>query len=61
MPVLVQYVTYLNPIRYFVEIIRGIFLKGTGIRILWPQLLTLAVYGVLILFASALRFQKTLD
>jgi ABC-2 type transport system permease protein len=61
MPVLVQYVTYLNPIRYFVEIIRGIFLKGTGIRILWPQILALSGYGVLILVASALRFQKKLD
>jgi ABC-2 type transport system permease protein len=61
MPILVQYVTYLNPIRYFMEIIRGIFLKGTGIRMLWPQLLALAVYGVLILVASALRFQKKLD
>ena len=61
MPIAVQYVTYLNPLRYFMEIIRGIFLKGVGIRILWPQLLTLFVYGVLILVASALRFQKKLD
>jgi ABC-2 type transport system permease protein len=61
MPVLVQYVTYLNPLRYFVEIIRGIFLKGIGIRILWPQVLALGGYGVLILVASALRFQKKLD
>jgi len=61
MPVLVQYVTYLNPLRYFVEIIRGIFLKGIGIRILWPQVLALGGYGVLILLASALRFQKKLD
>ena len=61
MPVAVQYVTYLNPVRYFMEIIRGIFLKGVGIRILWPQLLALSFYGVLILLASALRFQKKLD
>ena len=60
MPVLVQYVTYLNPLRYFMEIVRGIFLKGTGIRILWPQLLALLGYGVMILVASALRFQKKL-
>ena len=61
MPIAVQYVTYLDPLRYFMEIIRGIFLKGVGIRILWPQVLTLFVYGVLILVASALRFQKKLD
>ena len=61
MPVLVQYVTYLNPLRYFMEIIRGIFLKGVGVKILWPQILALSGYGVLILVASALRFQKKLD
>ncbi|MFN8006118.1 MAG: ABC transporter permease [Terriglobia bacterium] len=61
MPVPVQYLTYANPIRYFVEIIRGIFLKGSGISILWPQILALGIYGVLILSASTLRFRKKLD
>ena len=61
MPLLIQYITYLNPLRYFMEIVRGIFLKGTGMDILWPQILTLLVYGVLILGASAIRFQKRLD
>jgi ABC-2 type transport system permease protein len=61
MPVPVQYLTYLNPLRYFVEIVRGIFLKGIGISVLWPQLLILAVYGVTILFLAAARFQKKLD
>ncbi len=37
MPEPVQWLTYLNPLRYFVEIIRGIFLKGNGLAILWPQ------------------------
>ena len=44
MPIAVQYLTYLNPLRYFVEIVRGIFLKGTGIAVLWPQ--TLALGGL---------------
>jgi len=57
----VQYLTYLNPLRYFVEIVRGLFLKGTGISVLWPQMLVLAVYGVAILVLSALRFHKRLD
>jgi ABC-2 type transport system permease protein len=61
MPVVVQYLTYLNPLRYFMEIVRGVFLKGVGIDILWPKMLALAVYGVLILGLSALRFRKTLD
>lgn len=61
MPPVVQYLTYLNPLRYFMEIVRGVFLKGVGIDILWPKMLALAVYGVLILGLSALRFRKTLD
>ena len=44
MPVAVQYLTYLNPLRYFMEIVRGIFLKGTGVETLWPQMIALAVF-----------------
>lgn len=61
MPLAVQFITYLNPLRYFMEIIRGLFLRGTGPSILWPQILALTVFGVTILSASALRFQKKLD
>lgn len=61
MPLPVQWITYLNPLRYFMDIVRGIFLKGVGIEILWPQLAMLAVIGVSILFLSALRFHKRLD
>ena len=61
MPLGVQYLTYLNPLRYFVEIVRGIFLKGVGMSILWPQMVVLAVYGVTVLLLSASRFKKKLD
>lgn len=61
MPIMVQFITYFNPLTYFIEIVRGIFLKGTGPAILWPQLLTLLLYGVLIITLSAVRFQKRLD
>ena len=61
MPVPVQYLTYLNPLRYFVEIVRGIFLKGIGASILWPQMTVLAIYGVSVLALSASRFKKKLD
>jgi ABC-2 type transport system permease protein len=61
MPVAVQYLTYLNPLRYFMDILRGIFLKGVGVSVLWPQMLALAVYGVTVLWLSALRFHKKLD
>jgi len=61
MPTVVQYLTYLNPLRYFVEIVRGIFLKGVGVAVLWPQMCVLAVYGVTVLMLSASRFKKKLD
>lgn len=61
MPETVQWLTYLNPMRYYMEIVRGVFLKGSGVDILWPQLLSLGVFGVLILGFSAMRFHKRLD
>jgi ABC-2 type transport system permease protein len=61
MPEPVQWLTYLNPVRYFIEIVRGIFLKGAGVDVLWPQMACLAVYGVAVLGLSAMRFQKKLD
>jgi ABC-2 type transport system permease protein len=61
MPGVVQWLTYLNPLRYFMDIVRGIFLKGVGVQVLWPQMLALAVYGVTVLTLSALRFHKKLD
>jgi ABC-2 type transport system permease protein len=61
MPELVQWLTYLNPLRYFMDIVRGVFLKGAGLEVLWPQMLCLAGFGVAILWLSANRFHKRLD
>ncbi len=61
MPELIQYTTYLIPLRYFITIIRGVILKGIGFAELWPQLLILFVMGAGILFLSSLRFRKRLD
>ena len=61
MPIAVQYFTYLNPLRYLIAIVRGIFLKGTGIAVLWPQMLTLLVYGMVVMGLSATSFRKRLD
>ncbi len=61
MPIAVQYFTYLNPLRYLIEIVRGIFLKGTGLEALWPQLAALLVYGVTVMGLSASSFRKKLD
>jgi ABC-2 type transport system permease protein len=61
MPEAVQYLTYGIPLRYFVTIVRGIYLKGVGIAVLWPQLAALALCGGAIFTLSGLRFQKRLD
>ena len=60
MPTWVQYATYANPLRYYLIIIRGIFLKGVGSGILWPELLSLFILGGIILAFAVQRFHKTL-
>ena len=61
MPPIVQYLTYADPLRYFLVIIRGIFLKGSGFDILWPQMLALAVLGGIVFTFSSLRFRKRME
>ncbi len=61
MPLAVQYLTLFNPLRYFMEIVRGLFLKGVGWQFLWPQVAALLVLGTGILGLSSLRFHKRLD
>ncbi len=60
MPEWIQYLTYLNPLRYFLVIIRGVFLKANGLDILWPQVLALGILGTVMILLSSLRFQKRL-
>lgn len=60
MPEVVQWITLLNPLRYFLIIIRGIFLKGVGADVLWPQIVVLAVMGLVALWFVSTRFHKTL-
>jgi len=60
MPEVVQAVTYLNPLRYFLVIIRGIFLKGVGVAILWPQIMALLLLGILVLTLAVKKFRKNL-
>ena len=59
MPVFFQYVTLLDPVRYYVEAVRAIFLKGAGLAVLWPDILVLALMGGAILWLAASRFRKT--
>lgn len=61
MPLFVQWLTYLNPLRHFLIIIRGIFLKGVGFSILWEQFAALVVIGIVLFTAAIRRFRKRLD
>ena len=58
MPSAVQYITYLIPLRYFVEIVRRIFLKGAGMGQLWDQVIPLFIFGLVLLGASVWRLQR---
>jgi ABC-2 type transport system permease protein len=58
MPDMMQLYTYLFPARYFIEISRGVAMKGVGIEVLWPQLLVLAGYTALVFWAATVRFPK---
>ena len=60
MPEWIQYLTYANPLRYFLVIIRGVFLKANGLDILWPQMLALGILGTIMILLSSMRFQKRL-
>lgn len=61
MPEVVQWLTYLNPLRYFLVIIRGIFLKGVGLNVLWPQYIALTIIGLTVFTAAVRLYRKRLD
>ena len=58
MPPVIQMVTYLIPLRYFLIIVRGIFLKGIGLDLLWPQAAALAAWGLIVLALAVSRSRK---
>jgi ABC-2 type transport system permease protein len=60
MPKLIQFFTYLLPLRYYFVIIRGLFLKGSTLAELWDQAAILLVFGIAILGLAAQRFRKRL-
>jgi ABC-2 type transport system permease protein len=61
MPQWLQYLTYLSPLRYFLVVLRGVYLKGVGMEILWPQMAAMAFLGFSLLTLAILRFHKALD
>jgi len=58
MPGIFQDLTILNPVRHYIEIVRAIFLKGTGLDVLWPQFLALLLLGTALLTLATLRFRR---
>ena len=61
MPHWLQYMTYALPLRYFLIVLRGTYLKGVGMDVLWPQMAAMAALGVGLLGVAILRFRKSLD
>jgi ABC-2 type transport system permease protein len=61
MPPWLQYMTYASPLRYFLVVLRGTYLKGVGMEILWPQMAAMAGLGTGLLLMAIFRFHKSLD
>jgi len=61
LPPALQYVGLAIPLTYYVTVVRGIFIKGVGLEVLWPQVLALLALGIVVFGAAIVRFQKKLD
>ncbi|WP_213771831.1 ABC transporter permease [Bradyrhizobium sp. dw_78] len=61
MPNVLQWLSYINPLRYYLIVIRGTFLKGVGVTILWPEFLAMAIIAAVLMTFSILRFRKSLE
>ena len=59
MPEWLAWLTWINPVRFYVEVLRGVLLKGAGLGDVWRQLVLLAVFGVVVLTVASRRFHKT--
>jgi ABC-2 type transport system permease protein len=61
MPHPIRELGLLIPLTYFLQILRGIILKGVGVEVLWPEVLALGAFGLVVFGLSANRFRKTMD
>jgi ABC-2 type transport system permease protein len=61
MPQVLQWFTYVNPLRYYLVVIRGVLLKGVGLSVLWPEFVAMAIIASVLLTLSILRFRKSLE
>jgi len=61
MPLAIRYLSWLNPLRHYITIVRSILLHGVGLEVLWPHVLALAVFVVILLTVSIYRFRRQLS
>ncbi len=61
MPKVLQWISYIIPLRYYLVIIRALLIKGVGVTAIWKEIIPLAAFGVLIMTAASVRFRKRLD
>jgi len=61
MPKVLQWISYIVPLRYYLVIIRALLIKGVGMAAIWQEMLALTLFGLFILGAASLRFRKRLD
>lgn len=61
MPRVLQLISYAIPLRYYLIVVRGIVLKGVGVPALWPEVIALSIFAVVVITAASTRFQKRLD
>ncbi|MFN8655115.1 MAG: ABC transporter permease [Candidatus Obscuribacterales bacterium] len=61
MPEMFQYLSYLNPLRFYIQCIRNILLKGVGLEVIWKDLAILAIFATVLILSSAARFRKQLS
>jgi ABC-2 type transport system permease protein len=61
MPQILQWISYLFPLRYFLVMVRSIILKGVGLEALWPEVIALTIFGLVVMVAASRRFRKSLD
>ncbi len=61
MPLLIRYLSWLNPLRHYITIVRSILLRGVGLDVLWPHVLALLVFVILLLSISIHRFRRQLS
>jgi ABC-2 type transport system permease protein len=60
MPEIFQYITYINPLRYYITVVQGIFLKGVGMAFLWQEMTAMALMGLAMLSLSVMHFRHRL-